>query len=534
MIIHICNKNTPDFEEWKNISSYQELLALSEPTNAVWLLNASLNWNENKQSNFYGFDIANFIRTEKKSKAPIVFYSPIPKTYFEKRSDKEIKYKILFGRGSAFLEAPFKEADLNKLAESIEPLSNVALHDVATMLCDLKGIVIDKLNHDLKFGLDNAGIDKVIGSVTPYLSELQKNEIKLNEFVINIKAATSEDDFNSIKRPFIILCYERLTGQGNKEQQEKRKEEQQEDEHKHTVLVLDDLPEEIAKAKKHLEKTFSVKTALTGKDAIRILKEDVKNDIVAVITDWRLFNDSKKKTYWQSIQGYEVLDFAAKNGIRSLFALTSQADFVVHQLRNLMGIRFSMFKKENLKTADQWKTFSDALMDACMDAVNARASKLDVFIKWKESWIRKGETQPCLKEQYIEYWNTIDKESTDNQIETETERILELLLNKEETHLIGQHELADYGFSNKVFELKKTLTLRRVWFALWFHLLDDPKFKRVSISTHTQKVYNEMIGSGSGGSIAQKLLALCIQQDKVSEKYMLPEEIEWLKRKKLL
>jgi hypothetical protein len=76
----------------------------------------------------------------------------------------------------------------------------------------------------------------------------------------------------------------------------------------------------------------------------------------------------EKQTYWQPLQGYEVLDFAAKNGIRSLFALTSQADFVVHHLRNLMGIRFSMFKKENLKNS---LTNGKCFLMYCLKQVNS-------------------------------------------------------------------------------------------------------------------------------------------------------------------
>jgi len=111
---------------------------------------------------------------------------------------------------------------------------------------------------------------------------------------------------------------------------------------------------------------------------------------------------------------------------------------------------------------------------------------------------------------------------------------LELLYTKGETNLIGQHHLAQYGFSNKVFEMRKTMILRRVWFAIWFTELPDGKFGKNSLSEHTRLVYGKMIGEAAGGSIAQKMLALCIQQDKVNKKYMLPEEMDWLTRKGLL
>jgi hypothetical protein len=214
-IYHVTNEDVESISSHEILCSKESINTVKDIEGLIWLINLHINWNGRKLSNNYGFDIANFIRTEKKSKAPIVFYSPVPKTYFEKRSEKEIKYKILFGRGSAFLETPFKETDLIKLAESIEPLSNAALHDVATMLCDLKGIVIDKLNHDLKFGSD---VNEVFSSISPYLSGYQKQSIQLYEFAEKLKKRTNANDSNgffSDKQQFIMLCNLQLTASGN-------------------------------------------------------------------------------------------------------------------------------------------------------------------------------------------------------------------------------------------------------------------------------------------------------------------------------
>ncbi|MCB0455726.1 MAG: hypothetical protein KDC62_10080, partial [Aequorivita sp.] len=392
-IYHICNEGTPQINGGLNIYSISAIPETIDDTQSIFLINVHLNWEGRHLSKNYGFEIANELRTKLKSTAPIIFYSPIKAEFFEQKGESEIKYKILFGRGSTFREAPFKEAELSKLAESIEPLSNAALHDVATMLCDLKGIVIDKLNHDLKFGIKD--IDKVIGSITPYLSEYQKGKIKLDEFIRNIKAANNQDDFNALKLQFITLCNQELTEKGKEKPQERKK--------KHKILVLDDLQEEINKAKENLKAQFIIEDVATGKQAIDILKKDVKNEIVAVIADWRLFTDAKQ-TYWQPLQGYEVLDFAAKNGIRSLFALTSQADFIVHHLRNLMGIRFSMFKKENLNTPDQWKVFGNVLFEACENAVNLR-SDMPKSKQWTNEVGGKS-----YKQLYIEMWNADNRD----------------------------------------------------------------------------------------------------------------------------
>ena len=363
---HICNPTTPEPTSCKNIISKAELEAIINDSNFVYLIYVHLNWEGRKLSSNYGFDIANFIRTKTKSFSPIIFYSPIQQKYFETKSEKEIKYKILFGRGSAFIESPFKEQQLTKLAESLQPLNKASLHDVATMLCDLKGIVIDKLNHDLKF---NADVDAVIAKVSPYLSAEQKRLIGLEKFTTEIKKSiktNQEYEFNDLKSSFILLCNQKLIPKGENISNENRT--------KYKVLFVDDLQEELVKVKNYLGKEYEIEVATTGASAIQILKDDTKNKIVAVVSDWRLFMDAKQKTYWQPLQGYEVLDFAAKNGIRSLFTITSQADFVVHHIRNLMGIRFSLFKKENLTTADQWKVLSDVLFESCEQAFKLRYS----------------------------------------------------------------------------------------------------------------------------------------------------------------
>lgn len=527
---HICNSSTPEYSGVKNIYSLTELQEIKEDANTVYLIHIHLNWNGSKLSNNFGFDIANELRTKLKSTAPIIFYSPIKAEFFEQKSESEIKYKIIFGRGSAFLEVPFKEAELNKLAESIEPLGNAALHDVATMLCNLKGIVIDKLNHDLKFGIKD--IDKVIGSVTPYLSEYQKGKIKLDEFTANIKAAKNQDDFNALKLQFISLCNQELT--------EKGKEKQQERKTKHKVLVLDDLQEEINKAKENLKAQFIVEDVTTGKQAIDILKKDAKNEIVAVIADWRLFTDAKQ-TYWQPLQGYEVLDFAAKNGIRSLFALTSQADFVVHHLRNLMGIRFSMFKKENLNTPDQWKVFTDVLFEACEEAFKLRYS-IPTSINWtKSEYESRGAIYTSLQQQYVEKWNSDERDTYWNSVDDKSNEIWTWLDSEIKSRYKGLYTLKmkyDMSLSSDNPELFPVLVFRRIWMALWYSKNDSKVISKEGMTamknfcfeimfTGTSKEYNP----SAPGTEMNKL---CLKANEICARKMLPEERDWLVRQNLI
>jgi len=523
-IFHICNPATLEPTGFRNIVSMAELESSKEAICAAYVINVHLNWAGRKLSSNYGFDIANFIRTKIKSLSPVIFYSPIQVKYFERKSESQIKYKILFGRGSAFIEVPFKESELNKIVGDIKPLSKAALHDVVTMLCNLKGVVIDKLNHDLKFDAD---VDKVISMVSPYLSGEQKKLISIEMFVLEIKERIKSNDekgFLNEKLKFIALCNQELT--------EKGKENKLKNRAKHRILFLDDLTEEIAKAKKYLGEDFIVEATTSGEKAISVLKKDLKNEIVAVIADWRLFTN-EKQNYWQAFQGYDVLDFASMNGIRSLFALTSQADFVVHQLRNLMGIRFSLFKKENLNSEGQWMVFADVLYEACIDAIHAKAAILDDFPIWKKIWTEKRIPQLTLRDQYIELWNSIDRDSELNLIDRKVNEMWNYLLNSKDPYLIGQEVFKDYGISHKNLRLNKILVLRRVWFGLWFRYMPQGRINADSIRELAHLVYSKLFGSPGDGSITQRTFNLCIHLDKVKKEYMFPEEIEWLIRKDL-
>jgi hypothetical protein len=531
-ILHICNANTAKTSGWQNIISIAALQEIKEDCDTVYLLNIHLTWEGNKPSSNYAFDIANLIRTKKKSKAPIIFYSPIQPAYFEKKSKNEIKYKILFGRGSAFIDVPFKDAALTKLVDAIEPLSNAALHDVATMLCDLKGIVIDKLNHDLKFEAD---IDTVIASISPYLSNKQKELIGLDAFVVEIKCikdGETKESFDKVKRDFINTCIDELTEAGKDKPRVKAT--------KHKVLVIDDLQAEIENAKSFLKEDFIIEEATTGAAAIGILKKDVKNEIVAVISDWRLFTDVNQN-YWQPLQGYEVLDFAAKHGIRSLFALTSQADFVVHHLRNLMGIRFSMFKKENLKTPDQGRVFSDVLFEACEQTVQLRCA-IPKSVNWAKSENKgRNASYTSLHQQYIEKWNAENRDTYFSGVEEICNDIWAYLESVRPLKYKGVYTLKskyDLTLSPTKPELFPVLVFRRIWMALWYSKNTTNNLSRESITESLEFCYEVMFTGMSkkyeSNSPGVELNKLCLLTNEILAVKMLPEEKDWLIKQGLI
>lgn len=508
-IYHICNEGTPQMEASVNICSISAIPETIDDAQSIYLINVHLNWESRNLSKNYGFEIANELRTKIKSKVPIIFYSPIQVEYFEQKSKSEIKYKILFGRGSAFLEAPFKETDLRKLVESIKPLNNATLHDVVTMLCDVKGIVIEKINHDLKFGND---IDTVIDAITPYLSEGQKRLIKLNAFITEIKNVEKEKDFNATKQLFVEKCNYELTPEGENKPKEKGK--------RYEILIVDDVVEDLAKAASYLKSDFNVITASTGKQAIDILQKDTDNHILLVLSDWRLFTD-ENKNYWQPLQGYEVLDMAAKTGIRSLFALTSQANFLIQQIRNITGLHFPLFQKQNLTSEGQWKLLEDALMEAC-ETTEELINSQPTSDQWNSRVRKSKEMARSLKELYALKRHA--KDSFFTEIDNRMDRIWEIYMG-DSKHL--RYELGTLSTTLINMDvLNEVLTQRRIWIGLFLNYISPEKIYEL-MSKDPRK-------SATQSDVTQLKIKLCIVEDDIKQKRFLPEEKVWFRKWKLL
>ena len=510
------------------------------------LIETSLDWDYQELDDFYGFEIAADLRRVYAVRKQIIFFSTFNKKYFEALSISNKKYKLIYGRGCSFITFPSSVEIVKNIMTENKPLSAATLHDVVTMLCDLKGIVIDRLNHELKYQDGIESIKKVIGSITPYLSDYQKQLIQIEDYSQKLQSYFLEKEENlflSLKQQFLLLCTIHLTDSDDTHPPDTRA--------RHTILIIDDRQDELHKIDVALSKDFIVKTTRKGEEAIQILKADVSNNIIAIISDWRLYEDDSL-TYWQPLQGYEILQFAANNGIRSLFALTSQADYVVHHLRNLLGIRFAMFKKDNLRSNDQWKLFKDVLHEACLEAINSRASILDDSAVWNEVWKKrevvpkiakqanngkprkqyKEVLQKTLREQYIELWNSIDRETKLSKINNQVDEIWNYLTREDEPNFV-KAQFEHITVSKKVLNLFEVLVLRRIWMALWYNYLPQGKLSESSSSDLANLVYSKIFGKPGDGSVNQKTNNLCLKLSNMSGR-MFPEEREWLLKKQLL
>lgn len=566
--IAIINPESKDYFE-KNLGCQQiissqndwnDLLykGLPNDSNTCYIIYTDIDWNNTL---YEGFDIAIVLRRKHKILCHIILASFEEKSVFEEKAKTDLKFKFLYSRGCGFLRlsgevvnGQFQDAKttLVKLIEelSCHPLSPATLTDMNEMLFNVKGLVIDRLTHDLKFGIKSQKLNEILTDVSQYLTSAQlatlEWEFTKEKLTDNIGDYSK---FNQAVDELIRNCEKVLVNDS--------KLSEITPERKHTILVLEDDPDFQKVIEANLNHHFK-ELLITGsaEEAIELLKEDGRNDITGIISDWRLYSDHKEKTYWQ-LQGYEVLDYAAKNRLIALFALTSLSDRNVHNIRNTLGVDIHLFKKQHLETADskvQWEMMADVIKQKCDKILNTLVSCKGLGANWTRNSEAKGKSNSGdkLNGELIENDKKPDKEifhfsSLRDQyyqqrlengwqiFEEKISNIAEILCDFYayifEKHSTKLDKLASFNLeleNDYKPNLENTLILRRV--VLYFVLdsnmskpVDKSNIERISIAIRGEG-HNKM-----GDSVKKNLLnKLCIKESQLPVYGILPEERYWL------
>ena len=529
-----------------NESSFNDIIKNKNSLKAIVIL-AELDWHNKAQKDFYGFEIALELRRKYKVLCPLIIISVLKKDYFEKLAENQIKYKILFGRGTAFL--PIADNMDQKIADTIEnlnkyPLSTPVLTDMNEMLLDQKGFIIDKLTHDLKFGKVRKEIETVLNEASEYLNDTQRSALNWDDFKTRLfKSIGDSDNFNKVKENLISKCDQELMG--------KKLLDSILPEKTHRIIILEDDPDFSKRIEENLTDYFEeVIVKEKAEDAIEELNKDNTNSITGIIADWRLYKDYSKKTYWQ-LQGYEVLDYAAKKQFIALFSLTSLHDHNVNSIRNKLGLTVHLFKKQHLQSGGkiQWDMMADTVRQKC-DSVFEIISSQPTGSKWKGS----------LQSEYILHrgsgWYEFE-----NKITTKATELFDLYRNAigNGDSKICKHIDNEFPLKNN---LENVLIIRRVYIGLYFFLVINKKYLQ-DIKPHT------LLGKGTGTEIKHHAIdafsilrqnwwedianslnsvkipeawkkyfqqiknfrnALCIEMNGLPHKGLLPEEKSWLTR----
>lgn len=458
----------------KIITSQGDLEKISSLTNDLKkvIVFCELKWKDKLYQQFYGFEVARELRMRYKLLCPIILVSVLPQNYFEEKAQREIKYNILYGRGTGFVEW-VNIKNLDSINKSILPLSEAALSDLNEMLLNLRGFVIDKLTHDLKLGMSEKELINKMNSVGAYLDNRQKANIGWDDFLKRfIEKQNDTDGFRKLKEEFLIKCKQELGDEtittsisdlaiG------------------HKVLVVEDDPDFKKDVEDKLKDHFELIVTDNSDEAIHTLNEDGSNGIVGVITDWRLYSDNSK-TYWQKLQGYEILEYAAKTHFAALFSLTSEDDRNVHEIRNKLGLDIHLFKKQHLTSKGQWDLIADVVKQRC-DAVKEVISSQPSGAKWTLDYYDKYDKYKnkervlikSLKEKYRERrnfnWDVYACTITNNSDEIWNYYKEVLGKNLDSVTIASLKEKYGLELSSDDPVLESILIVRRIYFALWFN-----------------------------------------------------------------
>lgn len=428
-----------------------------DETKAVVIL-AELKWEGKWLQEFYGFQIAAELRRRYKYLGQIIIVSSFKPSLFENYSDKNpAKYNILFARGTGFVDISDFVGIKNQLL--LNPsISKAVLSDINEMLLEIKGYIIDKIQHDLRFDMGNEALEKALSNIEIYVGSSGLNYEEWKLFSDKLKAGRSDSDiFNQAKESFIqrISSSPKVNSSGPMGHGEKR----------HKILVLEDDKQFLRNIENSLNNHFAeLITTSDAEKAIEILDTDKENSITGIIADWRLYYPESK--YWQK-QGYEVLDYAVRTRFIAPFALTSLTDNNVHNIRNELGIDIHLFKKQTLQTegAGVWEIMADIIKQKC-DAIVETISSQPTAKSWRK-----------YQEEYIiqraTNWNIYNNgisTSADEHYEVIIKYVKELLnpgSHKSEKNVSFKGLVAEGLTLNTLWNI---LIVRRLFFALFLKL----------------------------------------------------------------
>lgn len=528
----------------KIVLSKSELATINLQQYKAIIIIAELEWEGEYLQNFYGFDIAVDIRRKYKLLTPIIIISTFFNSYFEYLSENKIKYKILFGRGTTFLHVFDVYEHIQQILNRIKPVSPAVLTDLNDMLLNIKGMITDRLTHDLRPDMQEIELAQTLNETSIYLTDQQTANLNWQSFQDRLSESLGNSSgFYKQKEELLLKIDQQLADPADRHKNLLIRQ--------HKIIILEDDAQFALQIQSKLENYFEELIVTRQADeAIRILDEDKNNSITAIITDWRLYADSQKK-YWQ-MQGYEVLDYAAKNHLIALFSLTSLSDKNVHSIRNILGLDINLFKKNYFLDSSanaQWELLADAIHQKCDEVLEIISSQPtgSGWEKYKSEYITKRSFG----------WKSFNYE-----IENESKRIFdfynEAIINKEYKNVFSINEM---GISIKN-NLKNTLIIRRVYIGLYFtlaktnaylqeirpvkllgegevydtelrhHSIDAYSLIRkdwwddVSATTNSINVENEW--NRFEQRIKNLRTALCLELAALPVKGLLPEEKSWL------
>lgn len=416
------------------ICSAAELKTAKLDSAKVIIVLCELNWDEKgierEPSIFCGVDLVkHHLRVSKKLKAPILFVSFMPESFFE-----SAKYMILNAVGHRFMQLEPLRCESWGEALSIEdlnPLNEIQFSDIVTNLCDLRGQIgeilhnavskiqvldSDKLDTNKNFEQGSQILDEHLNDIC-HLLEYRPDVLSLKNEVIRI--------FNEkVQQCGLKVAVEQVIPKYREQFQALAHDAEESTtpiflERGWQVLLLDDNPDGIRTVINMLEKYGVVVDEY--KDVIDALKAIEENEkavkegkkmlpITVVISDYRLYVPGTK--HHQTMQGYDFLlktSDPSKHDLRALVALSGLSrSFLLESFRKY-NCRVEVYAKEDILISDKaTQVFTEDIIQLGEQNYQALLSRPKV-----------GKWDGVLKPFYVAYRQSADYDEVERQIRME-------------------------------------------------------------------------------------------------------------------
>lgn len=433
---------------------------------------------------------------------------------------------------------------------SIKPLSPALVTDICEMLIDIKGYLIDKITHKLNYVPKNKEtnnkdwaekdlkfrLELVREFMNKYLTagEIIQTEFDLIEdHLLTAQLNFEQNEYENVRKLLKDNITRVVVKRGDKNIAGAANE-------KFKILVLDDDPIWLNNIIETLKENFELITTSKSSEALDILDKDNSNEIRAVISDWRLYEDFEDQTYWQDVQGYDVLQHSIHSGQRALIALTSLADSTIHKIRNQLRTNISLITKDYIRAKENAELLSSIILDKCIEIDLQIAST-----PTSKGWYKGGEQS--LHNQYIQLRSSGEWAAIEAEISKNANEVFDYYMQGIDIDYMRSLEPLNrkFGLSLKnkgVFILENCLIIRRVWLGLWWKInefnftyaLDEyPEVKIFSIIRQRyldEEADNIEQGLGMLSNNAKQLAYnLGIVKEELPFNGILPEEQFWLR-----
>lgn len=376
-----------------------EMIDFEEESFCGAIVLAELCWSDSGYSDLYGIDFTrSVLRARKKVKFPILFASflPLEKILLDELGNKRLEMQIAGSVGHSFQRLPY---DFDTLIDDVKAqpfLTELQSTDIFNNLCDVRGLIRGRV-HELEGKLRSLDVNSTNADITAArLFENALDEIgvligDLNGLVDAIaamklgfqKLLTGRAGTLKGIHEYVEQCGLQLSSLieddavfasnyvASREQPWK-------------VLILDDEPESLTELRNSLsENGVESICATTVSSARRLIADDVYNEIVVAISDYRLLEMADGVEKHQPQQGYDFLVWlAAESHLTHLIALSGLSRKFLLESFQKYRTRIDVHSKQDLTGEHALNLFVDNVLDRGREVYDAVCSRPTVG-DWK-------------------------------------------------------------------------------------------------------------------------------------------------------